>query len=69
MHGLGEGAEALRILVFNDQSFGGFGAGDALVEGAGNLGVDFPYLPVPVENPVLEVAGENGDDRHNEDDH
>ena len=69
VHGLGEGAEALRILVFNDQGFGGFGAGDALVEGACNLGIDFPNLPVPVENPVLEVAGENGDDRHNEDDH
>ena len=69
MHGLGEGTEALRILVFNDQGFGGFGAGDAFVEGAGDLGVDFPNFPVPMENPVLEVAGEHGNGRHDEDDH
>ncbi len=69
MHGSCQLAEVFRALLLDAQGFCGFRTGNAFVKGAGNLGVDFAHLPVPVQNAVLEIAGQNGDGRHDENDH
>ena len=66
-HVLGDDSEFFTVLILDHQGFGGFGSHDAFVVGVGDFGVLFADLPVPVENPVLEIGGEErngGDNEH-----
>ena len=69
VHAAGELPEALDALVLDHQGFGGLGPGDSLVEGPGDLGVDFPHLPGPVENPGLEPARQRRHEGHHQNHH
>ena len=69
VHIPGDGAEVFRILVLDDQGLGGLGAGDTLIECAGDLGIHFPYLPVPVEDAVLEISGQHRDNGNDQGHH
>ena len=68
VHLPGETAEGVGGLLLRHQRLGGAGAGDALVEGSGDAGVQLTYLPVPVEDAVLEVPRQNGHHRNDGDD-
>ena len=67
VHLSGETAEGVGGLLLRHQRLGGACAGDALVEGAGDAGVQLTHLPVPVEDAVLKIPCQNGHHRHNGD--
>ena len=69
VHLAGQVPEGGHGLLLGAQGLGGFGAGDALVERAGDAGVQLPDLPVPAEDAVLEIPGEHRHHRHDDDDH
>ena len=69
VHLAGQVPEGGHGLLLGAQGLGGFGAGDALVEGAGDAGVQLPDLPVPAEDAVLEISGEHRHHRNDDDDH
>ena len=67
MHLLCQRAERGRVLLLDAEGLRRLRAGDALVERAGDAGVQLADTAVPVQDAVLEIAREHGDDRHDDD--
>ena len=68
-HIVGLIGEALLHLVLNGQGFDGLGTHDALVEIAGDPGIDLPDLPVYILQPLLEDGKEDHQHRNGGQDH
>ena len=63
-HGGGQLFELLKVRFLAHEGFGGFGAHDAFVERAGDLGVDAAHLAVVLEDSHLEIPRDHGHQRH-----
>ena len=66
-HVRGVGGEILLHAVFDHEAFDGAGAGDALVEVAGDAGVDLADLAVDLSKPALKQTEDQRGDRKNRD--
>ena len=68
LHFAGKRPEGFAHLLLQHHGLGGARAGDALVKGPGDAGIELAHLPVPAEDLILEIPGEDGHRRHDEQD-
>ena len=59
----------LKVGVLAHQGLGGLHAHDALIEGAGDAGVDLAHLALGFEDVLLKPGGDDRQYRHHGDDH
>ena len=67
VHLLCQRTERGRVLLLDAEGLRRLRAGDALVERAGDAGVQLADAAVPVQDAILKIAREDGDDRHDDD--
>ena len=68
-HLCGKNAEFLNVFFFAHQGLGGFGAHDALVEGAGDFAVNLARFAVRGQNALLKAQADQRQRRQHQDDH